>query len=200
MEKELQKKIETACWIANNLFMRNKATGSSANMSFCHNGYIYITSSGTCFGLLGEEDFSELDFSGNLISGRKASKEFPLHQMLYQKTPEIQAVIHTHSFYSTVWSCLKHENSNDIIPRYTPYLEMKVGKIGLIPYAPPGSKELFAAFADRVNLSAGYILANHGPIIAGKNLLEAFYGLEELEESAKFAWHLRAEDSAQQVI
>lgn len=200
MEKDLKGKMEIACWIANSLFMRNRVNGSSANMSFCHKDHIYITSSGTCFGSLDEDDFSELDFSGKLLNGRKPSKEFPLHQMLYQKTSKVQAVIHTHSFYSTIWSCLKHKNSNDIIPRYTPYLEMKIGKIGLIPYAPPGTKELFLAFAERVNLSDGYILANHGPIIAGKNLLEAFYGLEELEESAKIAWHLKDKDSGGRLI
>lgn len=200
MEKDLKGKMEIACWIANSLFMRNRVNGSSANMSFCHKDHIYITSSGTCFGSLDEDDFSELDFSGKLLNGRKPSKEFPLHQMLYQKTSKVQAVIHTHSFYSTIWSCLKHKNSNDIIPRYTPYLEMKIGKIGLIPYAPPGTKELFLAFAERVNLSDGYILANHGPIIAGKNLLEAFYGLEELEESAKIAWHLKDKDSSGRLI
>lgn len=200
MEKDLKGKMEIACWIANSLFMRNRVNGSSANMSFCHKDHIYITSSGTCFGSLDEDDFSELDFSGKLLNGRKPSKEFPLHQMLYQNTSKVQAVIHTHSFYSTIWSCLKHKNSNDIIPRYTPYLEMKIGKIGLIPYAPPGTKELFLAFAERVNLSDGYILANHGPIIAGKNLLEAFYGLEELEESAKIAWHLKDKDSGGRLI
>lgn len=64
---------------------------------------------------------------------------------------KIEAVIHTHSFYSTLWSCLKHENEKDIMPEYTPYLKMKIGTIGLIPYAKPGSTELFTYFAERVH-------------------------------------------------
>ena len=102
MDKELQEKLEDACWAAHTLFNRNKATGSSANMSFVHQGHIFITASGTCFGRLKPEDFAELDMEGNLIAGRKASKEFPLHQGFYKKSANIGAVIHTHSYYGTL--------------------------------------------------------------------------------------------------
>jgi ribulose-5-phosphate 4-epimerase/fuculose-1-phosphate aldolase len=188
---ELQKNLQTACWIAHTLFMRNKVSGSSANMSFRFNDTIYITASGTCFGNLQVNSFAMVDMNGNFLSACKPSKELPLHKMLYEKSDAIGAVIHTHSFYCTAWSCLKHNNPTDIIPKYTPYLEMKVGKIGLIPYAPPGSPELFQAFKMNIAKSDGYILANHGPIIAGKDLLTAFYGLEELEESAHIAWQMQ---------
>ncbi len=188
MDNELQKKLEDACWAAHTLFNRNKATGSSANMSFVHNGHIFITASGTCFGTLKPEDFTELDMEGNLLNGRKASKEFPLHQGFYKKSGNIGAVIHTHSYYGTLWSCLEHDNPNDIVPRYTPYLKMKVGTIGLVPYAPPGSQELFTAFGKVINDSDAFLLANHGPVVPGKTVLDAFYGLEELEESCRIAW------------
>ena len=190
----LDTKYKNAIWIAKTLFERGKATGSSANMSFIHEGNIYITGSGTCFGTLIQEDFSVVTMDGEHIHGIKPSKELPLHKMLYDKSSSIQAVIHTHCFYSTIWSCLKHENVKDIIPSYTPYLKMKLGTVGLIPYAKPGSQLLFNLFEERVNDSDGYILQNHGPVIGDKDLMAAFYCLEELEESARIAWELRNED------
>jgi len=191
----LDQKLKDAIWVGKVLFDRNKATGSSANLSFLHEDKIYITGSGTCFGNLTENDFAVVDLKGNQISGINPSKELPLHITLYENKPSIKAVIHTHSFYSTLWSCLEHENVTDVIPDYTPYLKMKLGTVGLIPYAKPGSKLLFKLFKDRVNDSDGYLLQNHGPVVGDKDLISAFYVLEELEESARIAWELRNENA-----
>ncbi|MCG5102559.1 class II aldolase/adducin family protein [Oceanobacillus alkalisoli] len=193
----LEQKLQDAIWVGKVLFDRNKATGSSANLSFLHGDKVYITGSGTCFGNLTKDDFSVTDREGNHLSGIKASKELPLHLSLYNKDPGIQAVLHTHSYYSTVWSCLEHENQVDVIPDYTPYLRMKLGTVGMIPYAKPGSPELFKLFEERINDSDGYLLQNHGPVIGDKNIIAAFYVLEELEESARIAIELRKETNAQ---
>lgn len=186
----MEQKKKEALWIAHNLFERGKVSGSSANMSFRQGELIYITGSGTCFGTLQEEDFSVVTLEGEWKEGKKPSKEFPLHQMLYQKSEEIQAVIHTHSFYSTLWSCMEHEKKEDCIPEYTPYLKMKLGTVGLIPYGKPGTQALFDAFRERIQKSDGYLLQNHGPIVGSKSLMDAFYCLEELEESARVAWEI----------
>ena len=191
MGQELQKKLEQAVWISHSLFERGKTAGSTATMSFRHGDRIYISGSGTCFGTLAADEFSVIDLEGNHIEGIKPSKEFPLHLSLYQKTDDIQAVIHIHSFYSVLWSCLDHDNEADCIPAYTPYLKMKLGTVGLIPYAKPGSEELFAAFRERIDASDGYLLKNHGPVVGGKSLMDAFFALEELEESARVAWELK---------
>ena len=187
----LEQKYKEALWIAQSLFERGKVSGSSANMSFLHEGNIYITGSGTSFGSLREEDLAVVDMNEKHIAGIQPSKELPLHRIYYQKNPSIQAVIHTHSFYATLWSCLEHENTYDVIPEYTPYLKMKLGTVGLIPYAKPGSTELFEQFARLSDKSDGYLLQNHGPLVGDRNLMSAFYCLEELEESARIAWELR---------
>lgn len=191
MSDTLEKKLEQAVWITHSLFERGKTAGSTANMSFRHEDKIYITASGTCFGTLKKEDFAVIDLNGEVQGDKKPSKEFPLHLSLYQAKEQTGAVIHTHSFYSTIWSCLAHENENDCIPSYTPYLKMKLGTVGLIPYAKPGTEELFKAFRERIKDSDGYLLRNHGPVAGGKDLMDAFYILEELEESAKVAWTLK---------
>ncbi|BCZ27834.1 class II aldolase [Claveliimonas bilis] len=188
-----QKKKETI-WVAHSLFNRGKATGSTANISFRHEDKIYISASGTCFGTLKEEEFAVLDLKGEHIAGPKPSKEAPLHLLMYQKKGS-GAVIHTHSFYSTLWSCLPHESMIDIMPEHTPYLKMKLGKVGLIPYAPPGSRELFGLFEEYMEGSDGYLLQNHGPVVGAASMMDAFYAIEELEESARIAWSLRQVDA-----
>lgn len=190
MEQTLKSKFDDAIWVAESLFERNKTAGSSANLSFRHDDIIYITGSGTCFGRLTPESFAAVSLNGESLDGRKASKEFPLHQMCYRKDPSISAVIHTHSFYATLYSCIPRESTTSVVPDYTPYLRMKVGTIALIPYAQPGSQELFELFSQNLYAGDGYLLANHGAVVPGKSVMDAFYGIEELEESCHIAWEI----------
>lgn len=187
MNDFLHKKLRDAVWTAHSLFERGKTSGSSANMSFLHDGVVYITASGSCFGTLTEDDFAMVTLDGTPLNDKKASKEFTLHKYYYEKDPAVQAVIHTHGPYAVQWSCRVFDRAEDIIPGYTPYLRMKVGSIALVPYAPPGSDELFAAFKAALPYGDGYLLKNHGGIIGGKSVMDAFYGIEELEESARVA-------------
>lgn len=190
MENVLEEKLKAALWTAHSLFDRGKTTGSSANMSFRHNDKIYISASGSCFGTMKNEDFTTINLDGTFLSEKKPSKEWPLHLALYHKSPEIGAVIHTHSTYSVLWSFIPASCEYDCIPDYTPYLRMKLGSVGLIPYEKPGSELLFSAFGERIHKSDGFLLKNHGPVVPGKNIMEAFYNLEELEETARIAWEL----------
>lgn len=187
MDKVLKKKLKDAVWVAHSLFERGKTSGSSANLSFLHEGNVYITASGACFGMLTEADFAIVSLDGTPQNDRKASKEFTLHKYYYEKEEKIQAVIHTHGPYAVRWSCRRFEKDRDIIPAYTPYLDMKVGKIGLVPYAEPGSDKLFEYFQKALDKGEAYLLKNHGGIVGGSSLMEAFFGIEELEESAKIA-------------
>lgn len=182
--------LQEAVWIAHALFEKGSATGSSSNISFRIENQIYISGSGTCFGTLKGEQFACLSLEGEQLNTIRPSKEFPLHQMIYQNRQDIRGVIHTHSFYATLYSCTAFKDTADVIPAYTPYLSMKVGKVGLIPYAKPGSQLLFSYMRERLSLSDAYLLKQHGPVVGGRTLMDAFYGIEELEESAKIAWYL----------
>ncbi|MGI6071121.1 MAG: class II aldolase/adducin family protein [Blautia sp.] len=187
----VEERFDEAIWIAHTLFARGSVTGSAGNISFLEAGNIYISGSGTCFGTLEKEQFSCLSLEGQLLNERKPSKEFPLHQMLYRTKPDIRGVIHTHSLYAVLYSFLEPEDPADIVPPYTPYLGMKVGTIGLVPYAKPGSETLFSLMRERLEKSDAYLLKQHGPVVGGKTLMDAFYGIEELEESLKIAWYLK---------
>lgn len=187
----LDEKFDCACWVAHKLFDRQMGPGTTGNLSFRHDGKIYITASGTCFGKLTISDFSVYDMEKKETSGPKPSKELPLHCIAYEADSEVNAVIHVHSEYAVLWSCLNNENEKDCIPDYTPYLKMKVGRVGLVPYANPGSEELFENFKKNVTNSDAWILKNHGPVVGAKSIMDAFAGLEELEYACKIAWELR---------
>lgn len=191
MDTDLKKKLADAIWAGRSLFERGKTSGSSANMSFLHDGKMYISQSGSCFGTLTEEQFAVMTMDGTCISDNKPSKEWPLHLQIYQKKPGCGAVIHTHGTYSVLWSFVPAKDETDCIPDHTPYLKMKLGKVCTVPYEKPGSQALFDAFGERVMDGDGYLLKQHGAVVPGKDMMDAFYCLEELEESARIAWELR---------
>jgi 3-dehydro-4-phosphotetronate decarboxylase len=191
MDKTLDQKFDEAIWVAHSLFNRGKASGSIANLSFKHDDKIYITATGTCFGTLKRDEFAVIDLEGKQLDELKPSKELPMHLSIFKAKPDVESVVHVHSTYSVLWSFVPGLNENDCIPDHTPYLKMKLGTVGLVPYEKPGSKELFSEFDKRVNMSDGWLLAQHGPVVPGKSIMEAFFSLEELEESAQIAWELR---------
>lgn len=186
------KRMKKVLWIAHQLFERGLVTGSTGNISFREDGYVYISKSGSCFGLLDENSFAKLTLAGEIVEGRP-SKEYPMHLTMYRVSEETQIVIHTHSFYTTLVSCLKAgKTAIDGLFSYTPYLRMKTGgNIKLISYHEPGSRELFDEFEAVAEKQTGvYLLSNHGAVVASKDMMEAFYTMEELEVSAKTLCHI----------
>ena len=76
-------------------------------------------------------------------------------------------------------------DENNVLPPITAYYVMKIGALPLIPYFPPGDIDLAKAVQEMAGKHHAVLLANHGPVVAGKNLHEAVYATEELEETAR---------------
>lgn len=177
--------MSEAIWVCHELFNRGLVTGSTGNLSFTHDNKIYITKSGGCFGRVDESSFAILDFNGKIIEG-KPSKEFPIHLALYNNNRNINAVLHTHSFYSTLVASLNELEIRELIS-ITPYLNMLTsGNIGVVEYAKPGSDLLFEEFNKTLNSSTTvYFMKNHGVTVGANDLYGAFNILEEVEVSSK---------------
>ena len=188
VETSLREATDTA----RSLFTRGLVTGSTGNLSIrCVDGFL-ISQSGSCFGTLEIQDFAKVSVPDRNVFG-KPSKEWPLHATLFENDPQAHAVIHTHSHYCSLLSCLRDvENHVSRLFAFTPYARMKTnGVIGVVPYAPPGSQELFEAFSTRVDANThAYVLRNHGVIVAGQSISEANSILEELEESARLLYDI----------
>src|SRR4029453_7378401 len=67
----------------------------------------------------------------------------------------------------------------------TPYLMMRVGRVPMVPYPPPGSDALAAAVRAKARHNRAVLMANHGFVVAGKTFEDAVFNAEELEENAK---------------
>jgi ribulose-5-phosphate 4-epimerase/fuculose-1-phosphate aldolase len=103
------------------------------------------------------------------------------------------AVVHLHSTHSVAVSCLAEIDPEDVLPPITAYYVMRVGKLPLVPYFPPGDMALADAVRETARRHHAMLLANHGPVVAGKSLENAVHAAEELEETAKLFLMLRGE-------
>jgi len=99
--------------------------------------------------------------------------------------------VHLHSTHAVAVSVLADIDSENPIPPITAYYVMKIGKLCLLPYFAPGDMSLANAVREVAGKHHAILLANHGPIVAGKNLQSTVYASEELEETAKLFLLLR---------
>lgn len=167
------------------LFDRGFGVGSSGNISVLCDDGILITPTNSCMGRLDPAKISKVDGEGNHIGGDKPSKEAFLHLAFYRERPESRAVVHLHSTHSVAVSCLADIDPADVLPPITAYYLMRVGRLPLLPYFRPGDPALADVVAVAARASQAVLLANHGPVVAGKSLDGAVYSAEELEETAK---------------
>ena len=181
-EPELREQIVE---VGLNLYRRGLSPGSSGNISVRMEDGWLVTPTNSSLGNLNPGNLSKLDWDGNLLSGEKPSKEAFLHLAMYRKRPQSGAIVHLHSTFAAAVSCLDGLDSQSCIPPITPYFVMRVGKLPLLPYYPPGDKSLAREIEKFAAKHSSVLLANHGPVVAGTDLRSAMYAAEELEETSK---------------
>ena len=182
---------DSICKLAKSLFDRGLTIGSSGNISVrLADGWL-MTPTGSSMGNLDPNEISKLDLNGNLISGKSPTKESFLHIAMYDERPDSRAVVHLHSTHSVAVSCLAGIDKKNVLPPITAYYVMKIGKLPLVPYFPPGDINLAKAVKEMASNHHAVLLANHGPVVAGKTLEDAVYAIEELEETARLFLLLR---------
>ena len=184
---------EDICLLAKSMYDRGLTPGSSGNISVrLEDGWL-MTPTNACLGRLDPARLPRIDAQGKLLSGDKQTKESFLHMSVYQERPTAGAIVHLHSTHAVAVSCLADTDAQEPIPPITAYYVMKIGNLVLLPYYPPGDLTLAGAVREVAGKHHAILLANHGPIVAGRDLESAVYATEELEETAKLYLLLRGQ-------
>ncbi len=175
------------------LFERGLTFGSSGNLSARLDDGWLMTPTNVALDRLDPARLSKLDSDGQLLSGDPPTKESFLHIAMYRERAGAKAVVHLHPTHSVAVSCLADVNQDDVLPPITAYYVMRVGSLPLVPYYPPGDRDLADAVRKLAGKHQAVLLANHGPVVAGTSLDAAVGAIEELEETAKLFLLLRNE-------
>ena len=187
---------ERICRCGASLFGRGLTFGSTGNLSVRHpDGGWLMTPTNASLGELDPARLSHIGDNGRLLSGDPPTKEAFLHRTMYAERGDAGAVVHLHSTHSVAVSCLGGLDPCDCLPPLTAYYVMRVGRLPLVPYYPPGDESLARAVGKLAGTHHAVLLANHGPVVAGTSLENAVYATEELEETAKLTLMLHGRDT-----
>ncbi len=180
------------CILAKSMFDRGLTGGSTGNISArTDDGGLLVSPTGTSFGRLDPSTLSRFDSKGNFVGGDAPTKEMPLHNAFYETRSSAGAVVHLHSCHSVALSMMEDVDSDNFLPPLTPYAIMKLGKVKLLPFFMPGDPAMGEAVRGLAGKRCAVMLANHGPVVAGKDVEAACNAIEELEDTARLAMMTR---------
>jgi ribulose-5-phosphate 4-epimerase/fuculose-1-phosphate aldolase len=183
---------EQICLLAKSMFDRGLTGGSTGNISArTDDGGLLVSPTGTSFGRLDPGRLSLFDANGALVDGDPPTKEMPLHAAFYDTRSTAGAVVHLHSCHSVAWSMMPDADADNFLPPMTPYSIMKLGRVKLLPFYRPGDPAMGEAVRGLAGKRSAVMLANHGPVVAGKDVEAACNAIEELEDTARLAMLMR---------
>src|SRR5206468_3274842 len=123
-----------------------------------------------------------VDSDGRQLEGaRRASSEVLMHLLFYRMSPDVNAVCHAHPVTATGFASAGRALDQALLPEVI----IGLGKVPLVRYATPGTPDLSQALEPYVESYDALLLANHGVVTCGQDLLTAFYRMETVEHFAK---------------
>ena len=172
------------------MLTENLTTGTGGNLSVFirEDNVMLMTPSGIPYPETKEEDIVLMTLEGEILEGDcKPSSEYDMHRIFYQQTPNVNAVVHTHSEYATVFACLQE----DILPLH--YIIGSIGsRVRCCPYETFGTAKLAEVAFKEMKQDKGILLGNHGTLAIGEDLASAFSVAKDIEFIAKLYYRAKS--------
>ena len=151
-----------------------------------------IKPSGITLGDADEDNLLITDLEGTVIEGvRKPTKETILHGGIYRKMPEAGGIVHAHPLYSLMCA-----NCFDLLPLVTKQMKqitdspVPICKLKSLTVEQEGMEEIYRSL-EQINRPCGFLLEEHGVVAFAKNVIEAEYIAELIEENARVYWNMK---------
>ena len=138
---------------------------------------VVITPAGVSKGFMTEESLVTTDLTGQVLTDGCPSSELFLHLRVYRENPMVRAVVHAHPPAATAFACAG-------LPLERPILAEAVVQLGQVPVAPfalPGTEAVADSVAPFCSEHCALLLANHGALTWGRDLMEAWFRMETVE-------------------
>ena len=186
--KEKKKVLESTRWLANRgYFASQRRNGGNVSTILKQENLVLISPFNRPYRDLAVDDICVLDMdSGHTTATDPSTVEAAMHIKVYQKRPEVTAVIHTHSIYASVFSVL-----NKPIPALFDEITYKIGPVvDVVPYAMWGSRSMLDNISNKLNNKCFcYILQNRGALCLGPTMEQALNNAELMERVAQIYHH-----------
>ncbi|MBC8205189.1 class II aldolase/adducin family protein [bacterium] len=167
--------------VCHRIYRKGFAAANDGNVSCRWSDNFLTTPTGLCKGDLKNDDLIIVDSQGNIVEGKlKPSSELPMHLAIYRLRPDVQAVVHAHPPYCTGFATAGIPLEQCVLPE----IVMTLGSVPLTRYGTPSTEEIPSAISEVITKSDAVLLANHGAVTVGKDLMNAYYKLERIEHFA----------------
>ncbi len=172
------------------LYERGYVTATDGNLSArLPNGNILVTPSSLNKGQMTESDLVEVKPDGSAVTlSSKPSSELSMHLFVYNRRPDVRAVVHAHPPYATGFATARIPLPDAVLPEVI----LGLGRIPLTEYATPSTGEVAASLSPFIEGSNAALLANHGAVTFGTTVEEAYFRMEKVEHASHILFVARA--------
>lgn len=170
------------CEIGKRMYNRNFVAANDGNITVkVSSNTIWCTPTGVSKGFMTPDMLVKMDLNGKILSGKyKPSSEVKMHIRVYKENPEVNAVVHAHPLVATSFAIAGINLDKAVLPEAVVLL----GNVPVAPYATPGTQEVPDSIAPYCKDYNAVLLANHGALTWGGDLVEAYHRMESLEHYA----------------
>jgi L-fuculose-phosphate aldolase len=183
--------------VAHRVDAKGLVTATDGNISArLPGGTILATPTSMNKGMVTVEDLIELTSDGKQVGGTKRpSTEMKMHLFIYRHRPDVHAVVHCHPIYATGYAAAGIPLKTNVFPEVI----VGLGEIPLAPYATPSTDEVGDSLSPFIADHDAILLANHGAVTCGKDLWDACFRMEKLEQTAQMLFIAESLGGAKQL-
>jgi L-fuculose-phosphate aldolase len=146
---------------------------------------VVITPTGVSKGYITPDMMVVVDMEGKVLNGdKKASSEVFMHIQVYKDRPDVGSVCHSHPPYATGYAVAGIPLDKCVLPEVV----IALGNIPLVAYGTPGTDEFYKPVVPLLQDYDAFLLANHGALTVGKDILNAYHKMETLEHFAHITY------------
>ena len=145
---------------------------------------VLTTPTGVSKGFMSPDMMVVTDLTGRKVRGhRNPSSELLMHLEVYRNRPDVRAVVHAHPPVATGFAVAGIPLDRAVLAEVLTTL----GSIPIAEYATPSTSELPEAVRKYITAYDGVLLANHGALTVGPDLVAAYVKMETIEHFAKIS-------------
>jgi L-fuculose-phosphate aldolase len=179
-ERNLRSEVAAVC---RKLERKGLIAASDGNVS-CRAGenHILITPAGVSKGEVEPGDLVKTDLEGRVVEGTgNPSSEIRMHLYVYQKRPDVSAIVHAHPAMATAFTL----SGFPFDARVLPEVWLTIGEVPTAPFAVPSTEEVPQSIAPYVENHRAILLERHGALTLGGSVTQAYMMMEKLEHAAR---------------
>ncbi len=173
------------CTVGRWIHQRGFVASTDGNISVRLDSHRVLTSpTAISKGMMQPDDLVITDAEGRKLTGRRdPSSELAMHLLIYKRRPDVNAICHAHPPVATGYAAAGLPLNKALVSE----MVLSLGCVPVAAYGTPGTPELSEALEPLVQRYDAILMANHGVVTYGADLLTAFFRMETVEHFARVA-------------